>query len=356
MQTDISERVPADGIVLLAKMPGLTSFASLNNVKKSLSTKKVGHTGTLDSFAQGLLVVCTGRLTKLAGKITEFDKSYSAVIKFGEERDTLEYTGNLVKKTPLPDLESLKNALNKFTGDLWQAPPAFSSIHVDGKRASDLARKGIEVEIPKRRIKVFSAELRDYKLSDDKSGVLYARIDFSVSKGTYIRCLARDIALECKSSAHLIGLLRTRVGNFKLSDAAGFDLLKDFTIENAMEAEKSYREGLKKEDSDSASKDFDKSKKSYIPSDEDLQFQKEIKEKILGFSEETSLLCGFKNLHLKNEKVFLSFKNGKPLNRDFFIEKENIEEGGQYAVFFGGSFSGLICRNEKKLSYLFVIA
>ena len=123
-------------------------------------------------FAQGLLVVCTGRLTRLAGNITEFDKSYSAIIKFGQETDTLEYTGNIVKKAPLPTLDDLKDALKKFTGDLLQAPPAYSSIHVDGKRASDLARKGIDVEIPKRKIKVFSAELRDYILSDDK--VLYA--------------------------------------------------------------------------------------------------------------------------------------------------------------------------------------
>ena len=94
----VEKKSSPDGIVLLAKRPGPTSFASLNSVKKSLNTTKVGHTGTLDSFAQGLLVVCTGRLTKLAGNITAFDKSYQAVIHFGKETDTLEYTGNVIKE------------------------------------------------------------------------------------------------------------------------------------------------------------------------------------------------------------------------------------------------------------------
>ena len=354
MLTEFPERVPADGIVLLAKMPGLTSFASLNNVKKSLNTKKVGHTGTLDSFAQGLLVVCTGRLTRLVGNITEFDKSYSAIIKFGQETDTLEYTGNIVKKAPLPTLDALKDALKKFTGDLLQAPPAYSSIHVDGKRASDLARKGIEVEIPKRKIKVFSAELRDYILSDDK--VLYARIDFSVSKGTYIRCLARDIACECSSAAFLTGLLRTKVGNFSLTDAAGYSLLKDFTIENACKTEKAWKEAA-----DAAIKEGEKHpevvKKNTGLTETDLQIQKEIKEKILGFSEETALLCGFKILHLHSEKDIFSFKNGKPLRPSMFLEKENFDEAFQYAVFFNNSFSGLIRQNQdKKLSYVFVLS
>ena len=128
-----------DGIVLLAKKTGLTSFTALNSVKKALNTTKVGHTGTLDSFAQGLLVVCCGRLTRLAGNITEFDKSYEAVIKFGEETDTLEYTGQIIRRAPLPSLEALEASVKKYTGKQLQAPPAFSALHANGKRASDLA-------------------------------------------------------------------------------------------------------------------------------------------------------------------------------------------------------------------------
>ena len=150
-----------DGIVLLAKKPGLTSFSSLHSIKKALGTSKVGHTGTLDSFAQGLLVVCTGRLTRLAGNITEFDKSYEAVIKFGEETDTLEYTGNIIKTAPLPTLEVLKEAISKYTGNIMQSPPSFSAVHVNGKRASDLAREGKAVELPPRPVTIFNAEIKE---------------------------------------------------------------------------------------------------------------------------------------------------------------------------------------------------
>lgn len=138
-----------DGIVLLSKRTGETSFSSLYNVKKALGTKKVGHTGTLDSFASGLLVICTGKLTKLVSNITEFDKTYEAVLKFGEETDTLEYTGSVIKKTDLPDLAKLEEVLQKYKGEMLQKPPIYSAIHIDGKRASDLARKGVEADIPK---------------------------------------------------------------------------------------------------------------------------------------------------------------------------------------------------------------
>ena len=108
LKRQLSSHPMNDGIVLLAKQPNQTSFYSLNSVKKALGTSKVGHTGTLDSFAQGLLVVCVGKMTKLAGNITEFDKSYEAVIKFGEETDTLEYTGKVIKKLVFPKLMCLK--------------------------------------------------------------------------------------------------------------------------------------------------------------------------------------------------------------------------------------------------------
>ena len=335
-----------DGIVLLAKEAGLTSFAALNNVKKSLNTGKVGHTGTLDSFAQGLLVVCTGRLTKLAGQITEFDKSYSAVIKFGQETDTLEFTGQTVKNAPLPSLEALKKALAAFTGDLLQSPPAYSAIHVDGQRASDLARRGIEVEIPKRKITVFSSELVEAECQSGTENVLYARINFSVSKGTYIRCLARDIGAACGSAAHLTGLLRTKVGNFNLEDAAGFSYLKDFTISS-----------VKKDVEEYFSKNEAEIKKGpYIPSEKDLLIQEEIRRKIRGFSEETSLLCGFENVNLKDSQSLSDFKNGRKLIFSMFSKYINCEKERTLAVFYENNFYGLIeVLSNKKLKYKFVI-
>ena len=234
-----------DGIVLLAKQPGLTSFSSLFNVKKALKTTKVGHTGTLDSFAQGLLVVCTGRLTRLAGNITEFDKEYKAVISFGSETDTLEYTGNIIKETALPTEQALISAVESFIGPQQQVPPQFSALHVNGKRASDIARKGGEISLPPRPITVYKAEITE--LEKNAQGLVEnCMITFRVSKGTYIRSLARDIADKCGSSGHLIGLYRTRVGNFCIEDAAGFSLLSDFTISACKKAVESWKKADEK--------------------------------------------------------------------------------------------------------------
>ena len=149
-----------DGIILFAKPKGPTSFNAISAIKRALDTTKVGHTGTLDSFAQGLLVVCTGRLTKLAGNIIEFDKSYSAVIKFGEQTDTLEYTGNVVKTSALPSLKNLEEAVKAFTGKIMQTPPVFSAIHINGKRASDLIRQGQKVEMESREVQIHSADIK----------------------------------------------------------------------------------------------------------------------------------------------------------------------------------------------------
>ena len=238
----------ASGIVLYAKQPGCTSFSSLFTIKKALNTTKVGHTGTLDSFAEGLLVVCVGNHTRLAGKITGFSKKYEAIIAFGTETDTLEYTGNPINQTKLPTYKDLQKAVETFTGDILQAPPAFSAVHVEGKRASDLAREGKTVEIPKRPVTVFEAKIEDVIFEDKKlETVKYAKISFFVSKGTYIRCLARDIAKDCGSSAHLIGLLRTEVGSFSLKNAVGKSLLKDFTIENAIKNAEKWQNQKKEE-------------------------------------------------------------------------------------------------------------
>ncbi|MBQ6028284.1 MAG: tRNA pseudouridine(55) synthase TruB, partial [Treponema sp.] len=233
------------GIILYDKKPGVTSFSALGKIKKTLGTKKVGHTGTLDLFAQGLLVVCVGSLTRLAGLITAFDKEYEAKIIFGEQTDTLDPTGQVVKTAPLPSLAALKNSLKKFTGKLMQRPPEFSAIKIAGKRASDLTRSGKEAALPERPIEVYEAQLLDCELdaafeggganeaaasyncglasdrgaSNDSCLVQSARVRFLVSKGTYIRSLARDIGLDCASAGRLETLKRTRVGSFNLSDA-----------------------------------------------------------------------------------------------------------------------------------------
>lgn len=353
----------SDSLVLLAKQPGLTSFSSLWNVKKAMQTTKVGHTGTLDSFAQGLLVVCTGKLTKLCGQITSFDKTYEAVIHFGKETDTLEYTGKFIRTASLPSEEALMNSLNKWTGKIMQKPPVFSAIHVDGKRASDLARNGNDFEIPSRPVTVFSSKILDLK-KDESGFVEFAHIEFSVSKGTYIRSLARDIAEAAGSAAYLTGLYRTKVGNFNIKEAAGFSCLKEFNIDSAYEEEKKYLNQHFDLVSDSVSKP--KGKKEI--SEADLLLQKEILETAKSLSAETAVLCGFETVFLKNEESLEAFKNGKKLQSSMFIKSLwDFPKNTSIAVFFNRAdstenslheekFCGLINKNEEgKISYSFVI-
>ena len=361
--TDISHS--QDGIILLAKKPNLTSFASLNSIKKALGTSKVGHTGTLDSFAQGLLVVCTGRLTRLAGNITAFDKTYKAVIKFGEETDTLEYTGKIIKTAPLPTIAALENALPSFTGNIMQSPPAFSAIHVDGHRASSLARGGNAPELPPRPVTVYSANILDIKADSDgsqpaaptkDSKIKYALIEFSVSKGTYIRSLARDLGKATGSAAHLVGLYRTKVGDFYVENAAGYSSLKDFTIDNVIEDIKPNLKLLAEGKSIEVRPHFDKNN---IPQEE-LDLQEEIRNKKVSVDKKTAALCGFGNIELASEEAGEDFRNGKPLRSYMFTTNlHSLANSSTTAVFTAppeSAFTGLIEKNETgRVSYKFVI-
>lgn len=343
-------------IVLLAKKPGLTSFSSLFTVKHAFNTSKVGHTGTLDSFAAGLLVVCVGSLTRLAGRITEFSKTYKAVIKFGEETDTLECTGNIVRRAALPTQKDLEMAVKKYTGKIMQQPPSFSAIHIDGKRASDLARSGKTAEIPFRPVQVFSAEIQeillDSSLKNDEKRVLACCIEFSVSKGTYIRSLARDIANECGSAGHLIGLLRTRVGNFRLEDAAGFSELEEFNIENAfISAEKTKKiEQIAAENK----KNNIHIKKSIDTAE--LELENQCVQKSVPMTKELAALCGFGCLTLDEGKSAL-FENGVKLQSNMFTTSP-FEVNEKIAAVFTLSedFKGLLEKNEYGyFSYSFVV-
>ena len=343
-------------IVLLAKKPGLTSFSSLFTVKHAFKTSKVGHTGTLDSFAAGLLVVCVGSLTRLAGRITEFSKTYKAVIKFGEETDTLECTGNVVRRAELPTEKSLEAAVKKYTGKILQQPPSFSAIHIDGKRASDLARSGKTAEIPFRHVQVFSAEIQeimfDSSAQDSEKRVLACCIEFSVSKGTYIRSLARDIANECGSAGHLVGLLRTKVGNFRLEDAAGFAELEEFNIENAFISAEKTRE---------LEKIAEENKKNNIrikkePDEAELELENQCVKKSVPMTKELATQCGFGCLTLAEGKNVL-FENGVKLQSNMFTTSPFEVKEKIAAVFtLSEDFKGLLEKNEQGyFSYSFVV-
>ncbi len=200
------------GAVLLDKPADITSFAVLSSVKRAFDTRRVGHTGTLDRFATGLMVVLVGKATRLATAATNQDKSYLFDIVFGSETDTLDPTGEVVAEGPIPERSDVEGILGRFTGDLVQVPPAYSAVHVDGRRASQLARSGQTPTLEARNVHI--AELT---LTSMEGRV--ARMEASCSKGTYIRSLARDIARELGTVAHVGRLRRTRVGAFNVSEA-----------------------------------------------------------------------------------------------------------------------------------------
>lgn len=353
-------------IVLLAKKPGTTSFSSLFTVKHAFGTSKVGHTGTLDSFASGLLVVCTGSLTRLCGRITEFSKTYKAVIKFGEETDTLECTGNVIRTAPLPSYYSLEQSVKSYVGKSFQKPPAYSALHVNGKRASDLVRSGKNVEMPLREIEVFSAKILEVQFASNHANseidfnekkVIACCIEFSVSKGTYIRSLARDIAYSCGSAGYLIGLLRTKVGNFNLEDAAGYSMLEDFNIENAFLSAERIREHEKKLLESKLNNNYKKnnSKKNDLNPLE-LELEQECIKKSVCMTRSLANQCGFACLTLADGKSTL-FENGAKLSNNMFTTSLYDIKEDVVAVFTPlEDFKGLLERNESgHFCYSFVI-
>ena len=200
---------PPDGLILFNKPPGLTSFDALRDIKRALGTGKVGHTGTLDKFAEGLLLVLAGRALKLSQWFTHCDKQYEGTICFGAETETLDPEGAVIANSPLPSREDVEKAIPQFLGAIEQAPPVYSAIHIDGERASALARRGEAPEMQKRPVTIFRLELLSWEPP-------YAKIFVHCSSGTYIRSLARDIALAAGNRAHLTALIRTQVGGFKM--------------------------------------------------------------------------------------------------------------------------------------------
>jgi tRNA pseudouridine55 synthase len=202
----------AGGLVLLDKTPGRTSFESLALVKKAFDTNKVGHTGTLDKFASGLLVILVGRAVKLSPWFSGCDKRYEGTILFGVETDTLDPEGAVIAEAAPPSREALEGALERFRGDILQAPPIYSAVHVRGDRAYKLARAGEAVEMVKRPVSIYALELVSYEPP-------LAEIRVHCSKGAYIRSLARDLALAAGSRGHLLSLRRTQVAGFTLAGA-----------------------------------------------------------------------------------------------------------------------------------------
>jgi len=203
-------------VLLVAKRAGTTSFASLYPIKRNID-RKVGHAGTLDKFAEGLMVVLTGSFTRLNPLFSELDKRYVATIEFGRQTDTLDPEGEVVAVAPVPGLQTISDVLReRFTGTIDQAPPLYSALHVDGVRAHTLARRGVQHEMPTRPVTIHGTAILSWQEP-------LLRLEVHCSKGTYIRSLARDLAAACGSCGHLRNLKRTAIGPFRLDEAVDAD-------------------------------------------------------------------------------------------------------------------------------------
>ena len=228
------------GWIILDKPVGLGSTQAVSAVKRALRTAglpklKVGHGGTLDPLASGVLPVAVGEATKLAGRLLDSDKVYSFTIKFGEETDTLDAEGRVTATSDCrPRFQEVQAVLPRFTGEIEQVPPAYSALKIDGERAYDLARSGAEVILRSRNVTIHSlrvfASLREQddlaqRRDHAKDGLASITLTAHVSKGTYIRSLARDIARALGTVGHVTMLRREKAGPFTLEQAISLDIL-----------------------------------------------------------------------------------------------------------------------------------
>jgi len=207
-----------DSILLVDKPAGITSFGVVARVRRRLSEQlgkkaKVGHTGTLDPFATGLMIIVTGKECRNAMNYSKLDKEYEAVIRLGQVSTTGDPEGEITNVSDTqPTKEAIEAALEQFRGEITQRPPIFSAIKINGRRAYDLARKGEVVEMPERQVTVFSLELLEYTYPD-------IRVRTHVSSGTYIRSLAEDIGAVLATGAYCVELRRTKVGEWSVIGA-----------------------------------------------------------------------------------------------------------------------------------------
>lgn len=211
-----------NGILLINKEENYTSRDVVNKVGKILGTKKIGHTGTLDPLATGVLVLCIGSATKLNEILTSTYKEYEAEITLGLLTDTLDITGNVLKEETINvNKEQLLEALNRMTGKYIQEVPIYSAVKVNGKKLYEYARAGESVELPKREVDIKELELvGDIRYIDNKT---IFNIGCLVSKGTYIRALVNDIATSLNTIGVMSKLNRTKQGRFKLEDCYTLD-------------------------------------------------------------------------------------------------------------------------------------
>ena len=220
---------PVNGWINLYKPRGISSAKAVAIVKKSFSNQKVGHTGTLDLEAEGVLPIAVGEATKLVSFLIEARKTYKFTIKFGESTDTADGSGKTIETcTYIPSAEECKNITSKFIGEVIQTPPQYSALKVNGERAYKLAREGKTVNLASRKINIYDLQFLQYNLLKHEASFLCC-----CSKGTYIRTLGQDIALSLQSLGYVIELARLKVGIFSQDDSINVEELLTKPHENA---------------------------------------------------------------------------------------------------------------------------
>ena len=271
-----------EGIIVVNKPKGITSFDVIRKLKKILKTKKIGHTGTLDPLATGIMLMCVGKATKLASDLEAKDKVYIADFDIGYATDTYDIEGKKIAENIIEVLkENLEQSIKKFIGNIKQVPPMYSAIKIDGNKLYHLARKGIEVERPERDVTIEYINLLDFK--DNK-----AKIETKVSKGCYIRSLIYDIGQDLGTYATMTALQRKQVGSYSLEDSYSLEQIEEMVLNN------------------------------------DFKFLKTVEE-----------FFSYDKYSLQTEKELTLYKNGNTVKI-----KENLENK-KYRIYFQDEFIGL---------------
>lgn len=271
-----------EGIIVVNKPKGITSFDVIRKLKKNLKTKKIGHTGTLDPLATGVMLVCVGRATKLASDLEAKDKIYIADFDIGYATDTYDIEGKKIAENTIEiSKENLEQSIKKFIGNIKQIPPMYSAIKIDGNKLYHLARKGIEVERPERNVTIEYINLLDFK--DNK-----VKIETKVSKGCYIRSLIYDIGQDLGTYATMTALQRKQVGDYSLENSYSLEQIEKMIFNN------------------------------------DFNFLKTIEE-----------IFSYDKYSLQTEKELTLYKNGNTVKI-----KENLENK-RYRIYFQNEFVGL---------------
>ena len=271
-----------EGIIVVNKPKGITSFDVIRKLKKILKTKKIGHTGTLDPLATGVMLMCVGKATKLASDLEAKDKVYIADFDIGYATDTYDIEGKKIAENIIEvSKENLEQSLKKFIGNIKQVPPMYSAIKIDGNKLYHLARKGIEVERPERDVTIEYINLLDFK--DNK-----AKIETKVSKGCYIRSLIFDIGQDLGTYATMTVLQRKQVGDYSLENSYSLEQIEEMVLNN------------------------------------DFKFLKTVEE-----------IFSYDKYSLQTEKELTLYKNGNTVKI-----KENLENK-KYRIYFQNEFIGL---------------